>query len=160
MSICTKCYHKLTTVNAVNFAGLIFHVCRHKNIFAGCTTIIPWYIYKQLGSIKTKQASHIFQYITHLHQHTWSIHNSYVSQMCMRTKYWKYFRGFLNSRLPYFVKNSRKLMYREYYHVYSNLHSIDDLQNVLWKSAKLYSFLILWPIFIKFLPLCLYFRYL
>ena len=43
--------------------------------------IIQRYIYKQLGSTKTKQASHILQYITHLHQHTWSIHNSYVSKM-------------------------------------------------------------------------------
>ena len=42
------------------------------------------YIYKQLGSTKTKQASHILQYITHLHQHTWSIHNSYVSKMCIQ----------------------------------------------------------------------------
>ena len=25
-----------TTVNAVNFAGLIFRVWQHKNIFAGC----------------------------------------------------------------------------------------------------------------------------
>ena len=31
---------------------------------------IIWYIYKQLGSKKTKQASHILQYITYLHQHS------------------------------------------------------------------------------------------
>ena len=30
--------------------------------------IIPWYIYKQLGSIKTKQASHILQYIYITHK--------------------------------------------------------------------------------------------
>ena len=34
------------------------------------------------------------------------------------TKYRKYFCGFLNSRLLSFA---RKLMYREYYHVYSNI---------------------------------------
>ena len=37
-----------------------------------------------LGSTNTKQASHMLQYITHLHQHTWSIHNSYVSKMCIQ----------------------------------------------------------------------------
>ena len=43
------------------------------------------YIYKQLGSTKTKQASYnILQYITHLHQHTWLIHNSYMSKMCIQ----------------------------------------------------------------------------
>ena len=44
------------------------------------------YIYKQLGSTKTKQASHILQYNTHLHQHTWSIHNlyMYMSKMCIQ----------------------------------------------------------------------------
>ena len=46
-----------------------------------------WSISKQLGSTKTKQASHIYMhhYITHLHLHTWSIlHNSYMymSKMC------------------------------------------------------------------------------
>ena len=42
------------------------------------------YIYKQLGSTKTKQASYVLQYITHLHQHTWLIHNSYMSKMCIQ----------------------------------------------------------------------------
>ena len=37
----------------------------------------------------------------------------------VHTKYRKYFRGFLNSRLLSFARNPRKLMYREYYHVYS-----------------------------------------
>ena len=81
-------YHGNTTVNAVNFAGLIFCVWQHKNIFAGCwiraEQMLTWYfcitqildiiryIYKQLGSTKTKQASHILQYITRLHQHSWA----------------------------------------------------------------------------------------
>ena len=38
----------------------------------------------------------------------------------VHTKYCKYVRGFLNSRLLSFARNLRKLMYREYYHVYSN----------------------------------------
>ena len=37
----------------------------------------------------------------------------------VHTQYRKYFRGFLNSRLLSFARNPRKLMYREYYHVYS-----------------------------------------
>ena len=71
------------------------------------------------GQHKNKQISDRLEYITHLHQHTWSIHNSYVSKN-VHTKYRKYFRGFLNSRL---LKNREirwKLMYREYFHVYSN----------------------------------------
>ena len=40
-------------------------------------------MYKQLGSTKTKRASHILQNITHLHQYTWSIHISYMSKMCI-----------------------------------------------------------------------------
>ena len=37
----------------------------------------------------------------------------------VHTKYRKYVRGFLNSRLLYFVRNSQKLMCREYFHFYS-----------------------------------------
>ena len=75
------------TVNAVYFAGLIFRVWQHKNIYmrvvkfalSRCSLdifVLNKYLtsyndtlYKQLGSTKTKQASHILQYITHLHQH-------------------------------------------------------------------------------------------
>ena len=53
----------------------------------------------KLGSTKTKQVSDRLEYITHLHQHIWSIHNSYVRVQNVHTKYCKYFRGFLNSRL-------------------------------------------------------------
>ena len=37
----------------------------------------------------------------------------------VHTNYRKYFRGFLNSRLLNFARNSRKLMCREYFHFYS-----------------------------------------
>ena len=47
--------------------------------------------------------------LLHVHVHVPNVH----------TKYCKYFCGFLNSRLLSFARNSRKLMYREYYHVYS-----------------------------------------
>ena len=63
-----------------------------------------------LGSIKTKQASHILQYITHLHQHTWSIHNSYMSQMCIQNIA-NIFAGFWIRALLSFAWNSQKLMY-------------------------------------------------
>ena len=43
-----------------------------------------FYKYISLGSTKTKQVSDRLEYITHLHQHTWSIHNSYVSRMCIQ----------------------------------------------------------------------------
>ena len=42
----------------------------------------------------------------------------------VHTKYCKYFRGFLNSRLLSFARNSRKFMHREYYHIYSILTKI------------------------------------
>ena len=58
---------------------LTWHFC-----IAQILNIIQRYIYKQLGSTKTKQASHILQYITHLHQHTWSIHSSSESKMCIQ----------------------------------------------------------------------------
>ena len=68
--------------------------------------------------------SHILQffthlYITHLHQHTWSLITQLLHVQNVHTEYRKYFRGFLNSRLLNFARNSRKLMHREYYHVYS-----------------------------------------
>ena len=44
----------------------------------------------------------------------------------VHTKYGKYFRGFLNSRLLSFARNSRKLMHREYYHVYS-IHASNSI---------------------------------
>ena len=37
----------------------------------------------------------------------------------VHTKYRKYFRGFLNSRLLNFARNSRKLMRHKYFHFYS-----------------------------------------
>ena len=52
--------------------------------FAQVINIIQRYIYKQMDNTKTKQAAHILQYITHFHQHTWSIHNSYMSKMCIQ----------------------------------------------------------------------------
>ena len=78
-------------------------------------------IYKQLGSTKTKRASHILQYITHLHQHTKSIHNSYVSKMCIQNIVNLYFCGFLNSRLLTFAWNWQKLMQHKYYHKFLSI---------------------------------------
>ena len=72
-----------------------------QNIFAGflihAEQILTWYfciaqildiiryIYKQLGSTKTKQASHILQYVTHLHQHTWW--GQYTTPTCPKCAY-------------------------------------------------------------------------
>ena len=82
--------------------------------------IIPWYIYKQLGSIKTKQGlTHSPVYYPILHQHTWAIHNSYMSQMCIQIIA-NIFAGFWIPTCWVFALNSQKFMYREYYHVYSN----------------------------------------
>ena len=69
------------------------------------------------GQHKNKQTSHIIQYITHLHQHTWSIHNSYMSKCTY--KILQIFSRVLNLRLMSFLWNSQKLMHHEYYHVYS-----------------------------------------
>ena len=53
----------------------------------------------------------------------------------VHTKYRKYFRGFFNSRLLKFARNSRKLMYREYYHVYSIF--ISSIQEMFHKHCKI-----------------------
>ena len=71
-----------------------------------------------LGSTKTRQISHIIPGILPICINT---HGQYTTPTCpnVHTKYCKYFHGFLNSRLMSFPRNPRKLMYREYYHVYS-----------------------------------------
>ena len=76
--------------------------------------------------------------------------------MCMHTKYCKYFRGFLNSRLLNFSRNTRKLMYCEYFHLrvprhtfwvhsqsdtqwYPGLHKIIQLCSILdWESRPFF----------------------
>ena len=70
--------------------------------------IIQWCTYKQLGSTKTKQASHILQYITHLHQHTWSLHNSYMSKMCIQNIA-NIFASFFNFALAEFCAKFAKI---------------------------------------------------
>ena len=47
----------------------------------------------------------------------------------VHTRYRKYFHRFLNSRLLSFARNSRKLMYREYYHVYSSKHQTSSFNH-------------------------------
>ena len=73
-----------------------------------------WYIYKYVCIVreqyKHKQISDRLEYVTHLHQHTWSIHNSYMSRMCIQN-ITNHFRGLLNSRLLKNRWNPRKLMY-------------------------------------------------
>ena len=54
---------------------------------AQLTSFNEWYIFTSMyvtGQHKNKQISDRLEYITHLHQHTWSIHNSYVSKMCIQ----------------------------------------------------------------------------
>ena len=54
----------------------------------------------------------------------------------VHTKYRKYFRGFLNSCLLSFARNSRKLMYREYYEVYSKHCESFRTQNIKFRNVK------------------------
>ena len=68
------------------------------------------------GQHKNKVGLTHFPVLTHLHQHTWKIKLLHVQNV--HTKYRKYFRGVLNSRLLNFARNSRKLLHREYYHFY------------------------------------------
>ena len=110
------------TVNAVYFVGINFsrlaaqkHIRRVvKFALSRCSLdifVLHKYftsLYKQLRSTKTKQASHILQYITHLHQHTWSIHSSCVSKMCIQNIA-NIFCEFLNSRLLIFCVKSVKI---------------------------------------------------
>ena len=75
-------YCKMLLILQINFLHLAAqkHICGLLNLrladahlpFLYCTKLTSYYIYKQLGSTKTKQASHILQYITHLHQQIWS----------------------------------------------------------------------------------------
>ena len=71
-----------------------------------------------MGSTKTKQASHIIQY-NYPFASTHMVNTQLLRVQTVHTKYRKYFRGFLNSRLQNFAQNPRKLMCREYFHFYS-----------------------------------------
>ena len=70
------------------------------------------------GQHKTRQTSHIIHSILPICINT---HVQYTTPTCpnVHTKYRKYFRRCFNSRLMSFPRNPRKLMHREYYHVYS-----------------------------------------
>ena len=71
------------------------------------------------GQHKNKQISDRLEYITHLHQHTWSIHNSYVSKCAYKIS--QIFSRVFEFALAEKPRNPRKFMYREYFRVYSNL---------------------------------------
>ena len=75
-----------------------------------------------LGSTKTKQVSDRLEYITHLHQHTWSIHNSYTCPKCAY-KISQIFSRVFEFALAEFARNPRKLMYHKYFCFYSNISS-------------------------------------
>ena len=67
----TKTYSRVVkfALSRCSLVIFVLHKANHHTFTSNC-----------MGSAKTKQASHILQYITHLHQHTWSIHNSYMSK--------------------------------------------------------------------------------
>ena len=97
----------MVKTNTVNFAGLNFLVWQHNNIFAGllnlcladahlsflyCTKLTPYNeTFTSYWAAQKQSRPHTFGSITHLHQHTWSIHNSYHVQI-VHTKSCKYFR--------------------------------------------------------------------
>ena len=100
--------------------------------FLYCTKLTSfnewWYIYKYL-------------YVTGQHKNKAGlrqsgVYYSFASTQLLRvqnvhTKYRKYFRGFLNSRLLNFAQNSWKLMYREYFHFYSIVSAGNQRANTL-----------------------------
>ena len=79
--------------------------------------VIQWYIYKQLASTKTKQASNMFQYMCYPFAPTHMV-NSYVSKMCIQIIA-NIYGFFFYSRLLILARNLQKLMHGEYYFFYS-----------------------------------------
>ena len=91
---CKRCYFRW--INFSRFAaqkhirGLLNSRWADAHLsFLYCTKLTSfneWYILQVYvtGQHKNKQVSDRLEYITHLHQHTWSIHNSCVSKMCIQ----------------------------------------------------------------------------
>ena len=90
---CKRCYFRVTKFSRLNstkhIRGLLNLRWADAHLpFWYCTMLTSfneWYIYMCiLGSTKTKQVPDRLEYITHLRQHIWSIHNSYMSKMCIQ----------------------------------------------------------------------------
>ena len=128
------------TVNAVNFAGLIFSRLAAQKTYS---RVVKFALSRCSLVIFVLHKVNIFRTMIHLQatgQHknkaglthspvyypfasTHMVNTQLLHVPNVHTKYCKYFRGCLNSRLLSFARNSRKLMYREYYHVYSIVFS-------------------------------------
>ena len=146
--------HIHITVNAVNFAGLIFRVWQHKKTYSRvvkfalsrCSlvifvlhkvNIIQWYIYHQFGQHKNKAGLTHFPVYLYPFASTHMVNTQLLHVQNVHTKYQKYFLRFLNSRLLSFARNSHKLMHRKYYHVYSRLHATGNI----WHTALMWQVL-------------------
>ena len=77
------------------------------------------YCYHHLNTINTVNFAGLIFRIWQHKNIRWFFNCHFCTNV--HTKYRKYFRRFFNSRLLNFAQNSRKLMHREYYHVYSIL---------------------------------------
>ena len=84
------------------------------------TSFNEWYIYMYVcnWAAQKQSRSQTDLSITHLHQHIWSIHNSYTCPKCAY-KILQIFSRVFEFALAEFARNTRKLMYREYFHFYS-----------------------------------------
>ena len=85
------------------------------------TSFNEWYIYKYVcnWAAQTQSRSQTDSSILPICINT---HGQYTTPTCPKCAYKisQIFRGFLNSRLLKFARNSRKLMYREYFRFYSS----------------------------------------
>ena len=104
------------------------------------TSINEWYIYKYVcnWAAQKQSRSQTDSSICYPFASTHMVNTQLLRVQNVHTKYRKYFRGFLNLRLLNFARNSRKLMYRKYFHFYSN-SCFPWLQGMTW-NVSVYSY--------------------
>ena len=139
----------LNTINAVIFAGLIFRVWQHKNIFAGCKIHAEQMLTCHFCTTPGLSPCHfvlhkvnIWQWMIHLQVCNWAAQKQSKSQtdlsilpICINThgqyttptctcpkcayKISQIFSRVFEFALAEFARNPRKLMYRKYFRFYS-----------------------------------------
>ena len=101
---------------------------------AQSTSFNEWYIFYNVcnWAAQDKQISDRLEYITHLHQHT--LHGQYTTPTCSKCAYKisQIFSRVFEFTLAEKPRNPRKLMYREYFHVYSMLLATFTCTDEVW----------------------------
>ena len=130
INYCKRCYFCVTKFSRLaaqkHIPGLLNSRWADAHLsFWYCTMLTSfneWYIYIYLiyvtGQHKNK-AGLRQTWVYNPFASTHMVNTQLLRVQNVHTKYCKYFRGFLNSRLLNFARNTRKLMYRKYFHFYS-----------------------------------------